>query len=651
MASVPVRRRLRRLLATSLLLPVLSIACNPTPPSGSGLACDGKRWIGIKPGGSTCASFLPPMPTSWLAAPLFAGAVTANLDRYCLYRWPSAAPGPSAADVAALTASAGSLKGFAEDCPIIAPLGFPEESSRDRRQSIHAAAGGLTSLPPSPTLRTTRLAVVDNAPDSLGAPGAGPADMGLLPAIQPHTSAAPFGEHGEVLAHLGRDLGCPEGNSGPCPVHVETALALRDGGSPSPGTIGGISGTRGDLAVALHGTVVDWRDDLAGGGEPRLVINLSVGWEDHPDDSDCHVTDPAHLNAPSEAVYDAMAEARCHGALLLGAAGNETGRGSPGGLMCPAHFAQWKPPVCNSDLIDPQFEVRYKQQTGLVLRPPTDVYDPLVHPIGAVDFGDASVAPHRRGSLPKLVAPGFLGVSYEGALGSAQTGSPLPAVAPYPLTGTSVSTMVVSAIAAAAWSYGADRAPSIFMDTIYTKGAALSATAEAAPISTVRRASLCRTLRGMSLLPTKTVCSDLNPGQFTDQSPRLSTSLAASMTAYYASGSSATVSPLSGQTTPLAQLATEAAGNTVSPQPLWPTCPSCGIELGLDAILHIDPPPNVRFGNAYLVTDGQSYALGNLSGKTSYRLGTAVSIAPGSRVYLVWEDANGNAAYAQIPVF
>ena len=656
MSQTPVRRRLGRWLVSSLLLPVLSIACTPSaPPSGSGLICGGNRWIGIKPGGSACTTFLPAGPTSWQAANLFGGTTVSNLERYCVFEWNDAVnPTPTAADVAALSASAGALKGFAEDCPVIAPLAFPEEISVRHRRSMHEAAGGLSSLPASASLAPTRLAVVDNAPDSLDVPRAGAVDMRLLPRIQPHTAPAPYGEHGEVLAYIGRDLGCPE-EKGACPVHVETALALRDGGSSKPDATGGLSGRRGDLAQAVRRTVADWKDDLGSGGEARLVINLSVGWEDHPEDDDCHVAKVEDLNAPSLAVYDALVEARCHGAFIVAAAGNDTGSGSSGGLVCPAHFATWATPECGKKTYDVEFDSVYAEETGLQARPPTTKYDPLVHPIGAVDFGDQPLSPHRPRSLPRVVAPGFLGASYEGYFSSFQS-STLPAVAPYPLTGTSVSTLVVSAIVAAGWAYDPQRAPADIMTAVYDFGAPLSPTAEVSPLTTparVHRASLCRTLKGMLILPASTTCSDPNPGTVANQNAQLSSPLRASMNAYF--GASSALTATSSPTTPLARFPTESAGSFVSPQPIWPGCPSCGIEPALEAIIHIDPPANTRFANTHLVVSSaggaQSYSLGSISQKSSFTLSRNVVVAAQNRVYLVWEESSGTAAYAQIPVW
>lgn len=654
MAKSRVLRSLPKRILPSLVLPLFMAACGPPPPPppppAPDTVCSGSRWIGIMPPASTCASFVPPGP-GWIDAPLFPGATSPTLSRYCLFTWDtSVLTEPSAADLAALTASAGALDGFAEDCPIVMPLGFPEQSALDQRARTHAAAGGLPYLPNMPAPNATRLSVVDNAPSATVSDA--------LPEIQPHSGGVPFGEHGEVLAYLGRDIGCPEGKYRNCAVHVETALALRDGGNPTPESTGGLTGRRGDLAIALHETVDRFRDDVLQGAEPRLVINLSVGWESHSHDDDCHVSQPQDLNAPSRAVYDAMLEARCHGALMVAAAGNDTGHDSPGGLMCPAHYASWLPPECDESIVDTTFVASYEGFTGLSLRPPTTAYDPLVHPVGAVDHGDAPLVPHRPESLPMLVAPGLLGASYEGVATAVQVAGTLPAVAPYPLTGTSVSAAIVSAIAATTWAYEPSLAPANIMMLLHAHGAMLSPTAEASPLvvpQRVHRASLCRTLRGLGYVPPAMACPDPHPGAVTGQNQPFSSTMVTALEEHYLNAPRFAVNAATTQHTPLMSLHTEAAAIDLAPQPAWPSCPTCGIQVSIKSLLYVDPPLYQRMNNTCLVVESngsfRSYELGAIQGTSSMVLSSNVGIAEGARVYLSWEDGNGFAAYAQIPIY
>lgn len=690
-------RRLGSVFLCALMMSSAWMACQPEPESESQLdlgigrmmaavspKCEGKRWIGIKPDPELTNSCLVYAPSSnWRGDPLFASAGAAQLQRYCLFTWQGPASAPPPAEIAALQTAAATLDGFAEDCPVVMPQGFPEEMAFQQRGAIHDAAGGLALLPaPVPsTLSATRLAVVDNAPDDLG-PISGQADQNPLPSLTPHNQGAPLGEHGKVLSYLARDLGCPQdaapgsgGTKPSCAVHVETALAMGRGAGSNAAATGGLTGTKSELAAAIYRTINDWKDDIANRGEPRLVVNLSLGWEDHAGANDCHVPDPEDLEAPARSVVDSLFYARCHGALVVAAAGNHTGGREPHhGLMCPAHFMQWDAPtdeVCAA-LVTRGFAARYQTLTSLVLRPPpaSGAYDPLVHPIGGLDFGGAPLTPRRPESLPQLVAPALFGVSYEGFLTPVQSGHVLPGtVAPFPLTGTSVAALNVSAIAATAWHYRPYLAPANVMKLLYDNGVNLSTSAVEASRSgsgtAVHRASLCRTLRGMDLLAPSFPCSDPEPlqnNQLPPQNPLPSTATRDLLTGYYSSGATsmtATSTPLAPGATPLNTLFTQAAGDFVGPLPFFPSCPTCVIQLGASGspiILYLEPTAGTTLSNVVVVADGQAFALtgqpnGSIATKTKVTLSGGANLAIGSddRVFLTWESSE-SSGYQQLQI-
>ncbi|MFT3770446.1 MAG: hypothetical protein QM820_33885 [Minicystis sp.] len=660
--------------------------------SSTQLDCEGRRFIAIKNNPLiACDTLIPSL--DWSGESLFRyPAVSNDLLKYCVFRWIDPVTAPPSAEVAALQGNP-NLQDVSEDCPVIVPQNATLQASlaREQRGWIHAAAQGLSPLPPalassSAPVRPSRLAVVDNAPDSIG-PNPGLASANALPPILPRTTL-PFGEHGEVLAHLGRDLGCPDGNtqSSLCAVHVETVLALQSGNSTSqpgdPGYPGGLFGTRGDLVRAIQRAVDDWTSDLlgAGGAEPRLVINLSLGWEDRsPETRTCRASQPGDLDSPSRAVYDAIVYARCHGALVIAASGNHTGGSAlkpQAGLVCPASFMQWDAPndaYCDVRVFaeDPTFSKVYEKITSLPLRPPVhqEAYDPLVHPVGGVDFGDRVLVPHRPASLPPLVAPGFLGASYENDFTTVEANSILPQQPPDALSGTSVPTAIVSAIAATAWAYAPELAPADLMSLIHASGVSLSnlyAVEATRPPNVlpgspvVRRASLCRTLAGLGLLPLAT-CSEASAfrDQPPSQNPPLSPSTSSLLTAHYASTTveAAQVSPISIDATPLGTLFTYPAALDVSPQPVWPSCPPCGWKPSNwgEIFLYIDP--TMPLDNPFLVIDGVAYGSASgaplhqtISTKTVMKLtGLSPTIGPQSRAVLVGQSA-GSSVYAQIPL-
>jgi hypothetical protein len=711
-----VRSRVRfGFLSCSLLASLTAAACSigdptsgPSPAGGDealgvrgepltqALSCGGTRWIAIKnvPAAS-CGTFAP--SSSWSSDPLFSastGPLPDDLLRYCRFAWSGVTPSPPSAEIASLQGNP-DIGNVTEDCPVVVPQSasaLEEGLAHEQRGWIHDAAGGLPRLPaPVTPLRPTRLAVVDNAPESIG-PNGGSAALNPLPSILSRSSSLPFGEHGEVLSYIGRDLGCPEGetSSYPCAVHAETVLAMPDGNpSLQPSSAGGLFGTRSELARAILRAVDDWKGDVlsGNGAEPRLVINLSLGWEDHSSDGkstsskNCNITRSGDLDSPSQAVYDAVVYARCHGALVLAASGNNTGGPPPlrhKGLICPARFMQWDAPddaYCAKRILvaTPPFEADYKAATGLLLRPSVTgrVYDPLVHPIGGVDFGDVPLAPHRPGSLPQLVAPALLGSSYENDSTVVAAAGILPSYAPYSLTGTSVSTVIASSIAATAWAYSPDLAPADVMDLLHRSGAAPSGStaveATRPPGVTpgsafVRRASLCQTLLGMSLLSADE-CGDPRPkGEKDPQNPPMSASTMALFTAYYAAANQmqVTVAQVASNVTPLASQFTRAVALDVSPAPPWPTCPRCGFKPSHSAapvILYLDPTQQLL--DFFLVVDGIAYGstlnsgpiVHSASARVAVQLtGLPTSVSTSSRAFLVWQDASGNADYTQLQI-
>jgi Subtilase family len=723
-----IRSRVRLgFLSCSLLAMLTAAACSiggPTsgeaPAGGDGalgvgrapltqpLNCGGTRWIAIMNSPAAVCDFYAPSsssssPSGWSSEPLFkptAGTLPDDLNRYCLVTWtastPPIMPSPPSVEIDSLVGNP-DLTNVTEDCSVILPqstsgLGLEERLAYEHRGWIHAAAGGLSHLPqPITSLRPTRLAIVDNAPESLG-PNPGSATLNPLPPILAQAPSTPFGEHGEVMAYIGRDLGCPEGETSSfrCAVHAETVLAMRDGNPNPQPNAGGLFGTRSELARAILRAVEDWKKDVLSGekAEPRLVINLSLGWEEHSADTksssskDCNVARSNELDSPSQAVYDAIVYARCHGALVLAASGNETGGPAPlrhEGLTCPARFMVWDAPdddYCAKGPLSgtPSFDAIYRERTELDLRPSViaGAYDPLVYPIGGVDFGDVPLAPHRPQSLPQLVAPAHLGSSYENDSTTVAAATILPLQAPSSLSGTSVSTAIASAIAATAWAYSPDLAPADVMDLLHRTGTnlrgfpAVEATRPqgVAPGSAiVRRASLCQTLLGLSLLPAADECGNTKPkGENDPQSPPMSEDTRRLFTAYYETAHQipVTVAPVALSDTPLGKHFTRATALDVTPSPPLPTCTRCGFKPSHSAapvILYLDAAQQLF--EFFLVVDDVAY--GDASGTglivPSTSAGTAVeitglptSVDANSRAFLEWKDISGYADYTQLQI-
>ncbi len=653
--------------------------------------CDGKRWIGIKPSSPMmeCSDFEPP---NWKGEPLFqtspGGFLPESLARYCLFTWAGQAPqdSPSAADVQALLGMAAASPGLEridEDCTDVWPHSLGAEVALEQRRWIHDAAGGVASLPPATLadapMKPVRLAILDTAPEDLA-----PFTSGPLPPMSTANLPRP-GEHGELLAYLGRDLGCPQNpgsSTSACPVHPETVLAMRDGGPDpaNPNIDGALYGRKGDLARGVFRTIDDWRRDVlvaGGGAEARLVLNISGGWEDHSDEKDskepnnCHVEQPGDLSAPARSVHDAIEVARCHGAAVLAAAGNATG-GNPShdGLLCPAYFMRWDAPTDKacSALVDPEFATAYNATTSLTLRPAPLGDDPLVTAVGAVDYGDEVLAPHRPMSLPPLVGPGAFAAAYGGYFTDdvEPIDSTPPVTPPATLSGTSVGTLFASTVTAAVWAYEPEVGADVVAGHVYMHAVALD---QPATISTmiaeqhrpntpngVKRASLCRALKGINVLDPMTQCKDLDPHPGTErlpQNPMWTTATADLWASSYGELlPPPEISSAEPTNTPLFQLDTVAAGLDVIPTPVYPTCTTCVIKpADPGSILYVDLSSNAA--SLFLVKVGAggtmtAYGISaGLVNSGAHPLG--VSVVPTDRFFLQW-SANGLAAFSPLAI-
>ncbi len=255
--------------------------------------------------------------------------------------------------------------------------------------------------------------------------------------------------HGLSLAVAAQQLTCA--NRARCPVQIATQDALTRTTSPGRGNApaGQSWGTTADLASAIYEAVDDWREDRQSGRVGSLILNLSVAW--HPwfgggiantyeigaDGQTIDAAnggtatfswadvDPETWPADVRAVFAALRFARCQGALVFAAAGNATsGPRGQAGAMLPA---AWE-------------AVPLARLGGCPNGPLPDPSLPLLHAVGAVDANGDDLAVSRPASRPKLVA-----------YGEAFTFDPATAIvqeAPPTLTGTSVSTVVVSSAAA-----------------------------------------------------------------------------------------------------------------------------------------------------------------------------------------------------------
>ncbi len=357
-------------------------------------------------------------PETWTVAPLFDDgsgdwgqwrALPPTLRRYCLYSGQGEFPGEQWQKEQGMVCQL--------DAELIAPL----QTAGDKEliaafgPAFRQGVGRPTTVPTQAT-PTVRLAILDG--------------------FETTTPPVDTESHGGSLYHIARDLLCEDLHAATpeCAAEVTTGVALPvevDPGNPAAGHVGRPS----DLVHALYGAVGPW------GGSPAqdpLVINLSLGWDpQHGGMAD----KPTTINAADigdhprlSAVYDALHYAQCSGALVFAAVGNQTALGESDPLLPAVWGAKGYLPETLLATATP-CQARFGPGMGTA-----NDARPLLYPVGAVDDDRMPLAVSRPNSEPEAVA--------FGAHGTVETrGRPT-----MPMSGTSLSTLVVSTSAALMWS-------------------------------------------------------------------------------------------------------------------------------------------------------------------------------------------------------
>jgi len=397
-------------------------------------------WVG-PPGMSTCP-LVPAAPTgTFLAVSLFGPDSPPELARACLYEWTPTAlfANPD------LTFLSNQLANFGQpaptlDCPVVSALAAPDPIPTTlwtalERQVITQAARPVA---PYRVKGPVRVAVLDTA--ALAYDSIGEFDN--------------YG-HGRVVGRLIDNLACPPSMKETCAVQIENVLSLpllrnlrvRDD------TYGGLFGTRTQLARAVYQTVLSWgkQRSVAGAIPEHLILNMSVGWDPiHGGASGVE----ASMTPPSRVVFQALKRAACLGAANVAAAGN-TDPGSRDGAMLPGAWQSVAMPT--SSACAPYVGMPGDAALLADVRPTTRTsYATLVTAAGAVDQGDLALKLTRTGSTPHLVAYGLNAVTSDRRSEHTQS-----------LTGTSISTAVLSAALAAVWSIDPDLSAADALDVVY----------------------------------------------------------------------------------------------------------------------------------------------------------------------------------------
>jgi hypothetical protein len=402
-----------------------------SPPCSLDGACTNDRWLAYYKNPDTLCPSLGVDGGTWNGSKLFdetgTPAIPPGLEPYCLYEWEPSAPGNPAHHDALKSALGGLVSAVEKDCFVVGPSGSSvgvDAGWRSLQESFHEQTGWMPVLPTGdiPPARI-RVAVVDTAPNYYDAGTPGDDRSG----------------HGHAVGWIIREHACPSAN-GSCIGQIADRLAMPRLTVKTRDTLdGGYFGSEGEVARAIHGSVHAWRAFKAGGGnQPRLVVNLSLGWDPK------WGGDPSSPTMPlgARAVYDAVTHAVCQGALVIAAAGNDPG--GPGIQAGPMYPGGWEMQPAPTAAQCYAFEAPGYTTGGIfppLPAPGSTVYRPLVFAVSGVRGNDRVLLNARPGGRARMVAPGAHAVASDGP-GHTDI-----------LYGTSAAAAVTSATAAAVWGY------------------------------------------------------------------------------------------------------------------------------------------------------------------------------------------------------
>lgn len=220
------------------------------------------------------------------------------------------------------------------------------------------------------------------------------------------------GRHGRTMAAIVRRIACGPTSRSSCPIVVRNFLGLpllRDG---KEGPKGGIFGRQSHLAQGLKDAIDEWEKlvDAAparANPAPKLIINLSVGWE-----PGCGAR-----NGGNEAELVRNQLQRVQGnsnVIVLAASGNRALGSAAVGFMGPATWES----------------------------------EALLYGVTPLDDRSENLVTFRPQSNAQLAARGYMAVVRDTRLGD---NDPDEGGVYGPVSGSSVSTAVVAAIAARTW--------------------------------------------------------------------------------------------------------------------------------------------------------------------------------------------------------
>lgn len=382
--------------------------------------------------------------------------------------------------------------------------------------------------------------------------------------------------HGDTLVHMAdrllcRDVGTPERD---CAATITTRLTLPWETYTADGKVtetagatcfaetagrGGMVGTIGYLATAIVSEVEAWLDSDPKGG---LILNLSVGWDGELFGGYERERDYDGPPEAARAVLDALRYAARHNVLVIAAAGNSSWGPEPGArAVLPAGWEE-------------------RTFRGA----------PLVYAVGGLRSLDAPLGNSRPGATwASLMAYGDHATVRPAELFSQPERTTV-------LTGTSVSTLIVSSAAALVWAKHPQLSPSAVMQEVYAKAAPLGRMGEISAWpedgNGARHVRLCQIVPGHCSEPLR--AADLNWSR-SGLAEQISDQAIEQEEPTYLSDCLETLHPGTylpssmDAPCPHRQFPSSQASDGTHPQPGSPMCPACDIDPdGQTAFLDFD---------------------------------------------------------------
>ncbi len=419
--------------------------------------CDPSNQVVVFNASSSCDDFAG---GAWEGERIFAGggvSAPSGLAGYCRYTFNGAATEDDVEDLTDELTAFGANYEIGVDCRSVQPQSsaISDEVGDELDANFAWLSGRIT---PQQIANATLLApaeihtaIVDTYPSN------------------PDTTELPHSTHGPVVASIIESFLCPTGAG--CTHQVRNYLGLPRTNEGLDLSRGGQVGLQSDLARGIyHALVAD--HEL---GSEHLVINLSVAWEAELFGG-MGLTD---MDPAARSVYDVLRTARCRGALIIAAAGNDSGLSCSGEPMAPA---RWEDIPAPDSAGCGQLGIGNAYVDGAS-------FAPLVHAVGGLLGPNTQMSTSREEGMPRLAAASSHAV--------AQPREGLPDLVVR--TGTSIGTAVTSAAASLVWSYDPDLSPSSVMQILYQSGQPVgSLTADFGPggaTTGVRRVDACAAVK------------------------------------------------------------------------------------------------------------------------------------------------------------